>query len=411
MHSNPLSVSSLNEQIKATLEGSFSHIFVEGEVSSVTYHTSGHIYFTIKDNSSTIKCVMFRSSASNLKFKIERGEKIVVEGNVGVYTPRGEYQLYAYRVEPYGKGAMALAYEQLKKKLKAKGYFDNKQPIPKHISKIALVTAKNSAGLYDMLKVIDKRYRGVEVYIVDTLVQGEKAPYQISQALKYADKLEVDVIITGRGGGSSEDLWAFNEEIVADALFNLETPVVSAVGHEIDIVISDFVADLRSPTPSASIEMILPDSQEILYTLNELSSRYKRALNLIILSKQKSADNIVQEFQRASIKNQLLYFEKEFNSLKDNYQIAINRKLHQLSQQIPILQTSLNQSIKIVIDKNAKEIYHQKERLEMLNPESNLTDEWIEISKADKKIKLENIEIGDRFIIRDKKIKIEVERV
>jgi len=202
--SQMMSVSSLNIKIKSLLEATFMHILVEGEVASVTYHTSGHVYFSIKDKESSIKCVMWRSSVSKLKFRIEKGMHIVVEGSVGVYTPRGEYQFYAVKVEPYGQGALALAYEQLKEKLKAKGYFDvhRKKPIPKHIKKIALVTAKDSAALHDMLKIIEKRWALVEVFIVDTLVQGEAAVKQIAKSLKYADSLNADVVIVGRGGGS-----------------------------------------------------------------------------------------------------------------------------------------------------------------------------------------------------------------
>ncbi len=271
-----MSVSSLNTKIKSLLEATFMHILVDGEVASATYHTSGHLYFSIKDKESSIKCVMWRSSVSKMKFRIEKGMHIVVEGSVSVYTPRGEYQFQTVRIEPYGKGALALAYEQLKEKLKEKGYFDahKKQTIPKHIQKIALVTAKESAALYDMLKIIEKRWPLLEVMIVDTLVQGEQAAPQIAKSLVYADSLGVDVVIVGRGGGSAEDLWSFNEEVVADAIYRMQTPVVSAVGHEVDVMISDLVADLRAPTPSAAMEMILPDMQEIHYTLSEISERF-----------------------------------------------------------------------------------------------------------------------------------------
>jgi len=266
-----MSVSSLNTKIKSLLEATFMHTLVEGEVASVTYHTSGHLYFSIKDDKSSIKCVMWRSSVSKMKFRIEKGMHIVVEGSVSVYTPRGEYQFQTVRIEPYGQGALALAYEQLKNKLKEKGYFavDNKKPIPKHIQKIALVTAKDSAALHDMLKIIEKRWPLLEVVIIDTLVQGEIASRQIAHGLQYADTLNADVVVVGRGGGSAEDLWAFNEEVVADAIFAMQTPIVSAVGHEVDTLISDFVADLRAPTPSAAMEMILPDISEIRYMLDD----------------------------------------------------------------------------------------------------------------------------------------------
>ena len=190
MSQSMMSVSSLNTKIKSLLEATFMHILVEGEVASVTYHTSGHVYFSIKDQQSSIKCVMWRSSATKLKFRLENGMHIVIEGSVGVYTPRGEYQFYAVHIEPYGKGALALAYEQLKERLKEKGYFDaqRKKAIPKHIRKIALVTAKESAALHDMLKIIQHRWALLEVMVVDTLVQGEQAAEQIAKALRYADR-------------------------------------------------------------------------------------------------------------------------------------------------------------------------------------------------------------------------------
>jgi len=242
-----MSVSSLNIKIKALLETTFMHILVEGEVSSVTYHNSGHVYFSIKDSKSSLKCVMFRSNANRMKFRLERGQKVVVNGSISVYAPRGEYQLMTFSVEPFGRGALELAYEQLKERLQQKGYFDSarKKPQPRYIKKIALVTASKSAALQDMLKIIDKRWRLVEVTVIDTLVQGDRSAPQIVEALRYADSLGVDAIVVGRGGGSREDLWAFNEEIVADAIFNLNTFVVSAVGHEVDVLISDFVADSK----------------------------------------------------------------------------------------------------------------------------------------------------------------------
>ena len=210
MNSTMMSVNSLNIKIKSLLEATFMHIKVEGEIASVTYHqASGHVYFSIKDDKSAIKCVMFRSNAQKLRFRLQKGEHIVVEGSVGVYTPRGEYQFYAVHVEPFGRGALALAYEQLKEKLKNQGYFEasNKKLIPKMIQKLALVTAKNSAALHDMIKIIEKRYPLVEVTVIDTLVQGDRAAGEIAQALYYADSIGVDVIVMGRGGGSAEDLW------------------------------------------------------------------------------------------------------------------------------------------------------------------------------------------------------------
>ena len=285
-----MTVSALNEKIKSLLEATFMHIRVEGEIASATYHGSGHLYFSIKDDRSTLRCVMWRSNAARLKFRLEKGESVIIEGSVGVYTPRGEYQLIAVNVEPYGRGSLFLAFEQLKKKLGTKGYFDKerKKAIPRYPDRIALVTSAAGAALQDMLKVARRRWPLAELFVVDTKVQGEGAEDSIARAIRYADSLEADIIVVGRGGGSTEDLWAFNEEKVADAIFVARTPVVSAVGHEVDILISDFVADMRAPTPSAAMEMILPDAAEQRRFLDERFDRLKRRIREIVGIKKKA---------------------------------------------------------------------------------------------------------------------------
>lgn len=285
---NVLNVSGLNNQIKSLLETTFMHVSVEGEVSRITYHTSGHLYFTLKDENSSISCVMFRGNNMKMKFRLEEGMAIVLHGSVSVYAPRGSYQINATRIEPAGEGALSLAYEQLKKKLHAKGYFENKQPIPKHIKHIAIVTSATGAAIQDMLRVAQKRWPLVKITLLDTIVQGEGCGEGIASNIKRADALHVDVIIIGRGGGSIEDLWGFNEEVVADAVFTCKTPIVSAVGHEIDYVISDFVADLRAPTPSAAIEMILPDSAEVLMRLDSMSEQMSSYMRRILYNKTES---------------------------------------------------------------------------------------------------------------------------
>ena len=404
-----MSVNSLNIKIKSLLEASFMHIRVEGEIASVTYHqASGHLYFSIKDDKSAIKCVMFRSSVQHLRFELQKGERIVVEGSVGVYTPRGEYQFYVVHIEPFGRGALALAYEQLKLKLKSKGYFEqsNKKPIPKNIHKIALVTAKNSAASHDMIKIIQKRYPLVEVTIIDTLVQGERASREIAQALYYADTIGADVIIVGRGGGSTEDLWAFNEEVVADAIFALLTPVVSAVGHEIDTLISDFVADLRAPTPSAAIEMILPDRQEILYAIDELLERYKSIIEQIIYYKSKELQQSSQTLNRFNLKSQLDDLSIRFNDITKDYQQIINYKLIQLFGQLPPLNRSLKQQIDININKKSMLQSTLLEKYLTNNPKDGLKDGWAKISLDGRSVALKSIFIDDKFILEDKNTKI-----
>ncbi|RLA74486.1 MAG: exodeoxyribonuclease VII large subunit, partial [Epsilonproteobacteria bacterium] len=226
----PISVSTLNEQIKGILETTFSTIYVEGEVSNLTYHNSGHIYFSVKDSKSTISCVMFRGNAQYLKFRLEVGQKIVISGNITVYTPRGNYQLLCTKIEPSGVGALALAYEQLKTKLQIKGYFDKtiKKELPKYPKNIYVITSNTGAAIEDMKKILATRYPLAKMILLPTLVQGIGAKEDIVKNIKLADNLakkdDKSLIIVGRGGGSIEDLWAFNEEIVADAIFETNTP-------------------------------------------------------------------------------------------------------------------------------------------------------------------------------------------
>ena len=409
MSQSMMSVSSLNIKIKSLLEATFMHILVEGEVASVTYHTSGHVYFSVKDKESSIKCVMWRSSVSKLKFRIEKGMHIVIEGSIGVYTPRGEYQFYAVHVEPYGKGALALAYEQLKERLKAKGYFDaqRKQPIPKHIRKIALVTAKESAALHDMLKIIEQRWALLEVVIVDTLVQGEQAAVQIANALRYADSLEVDVVVVGRGGGSAEDLWSFNEEIVADAIFSMHTPVVSAVGHEVDVMISDLVADLRAPTPSAAMEMILPDTREILYTLAEISERFSYVIGQKLHHLLREFKHTEEILLRSSPSRQLKEIQTEFTRLEDEFKRVIEYRLERFSSSLPAIYKSYTQNMLFIVEQKSQYLEYMHKKLTMNDPKLQCRKGWAQTSVEGKAIELSMLEVNQKFMIQDASTQIE----
>jgi exodeoxyribonuclease VII large subunit len=272
---SPLSVSALNEQIKALLETTLANVYVEGEISNLTYHNSGHMYFSIKDEKSTISCVMFRGNAQYLKFRLEVGSKVVISANVTVYVPRGNYQLICSKIEPSGIGALALAYEQLKTKLQIKGYFDSslKKQLPKFPKIIYVATSNTGAAIEDMKKVLAHRYPLAKMVLIPTLVQGDGAKESIVNAIKKADRLTTydDILIVGRGGGSIEDLWSFNEECVADAIYEANIPIISAVGHESDFVISDFVADIRASTPSNAIEISTPDINELRQYCDSLS--------------------------------------------------------------------------------------------------------------------------------------------
>lgn len=405
-----MTVSALNTKIKSLLETTFMHILVEGEVSSVTYHNSGHVYFSIKDKDSSIKCVMFRSNANKMKFRMERGQHIVVNGSISVYTPRGEYQVMTASVEPFGQGALALAYEQLKEKLQKKGYFEQSRKKPKlpYLKKVALVTASKSAALQDMLKIIEKRWALLEVVVIDTLVQGESAAPKIAEALAYADTLNCDAIVVGRGGGSKEDLWAFNEEIVADAIFNLNTFVVSAVGHEVDVQISDFVADLRAPTPSAAMEMILPDQNEILYTLSEMQERYGRVLNQIIVNKAQQLKGFSEEFKRHSVSRKITMVEKEFEKLEEEFKRIMEYQLLQKENSVKPLEGELQDKLQYALQLKMTQLKTVEEKIKLYNPEKKQKDGWAEVVVAGNRVKLASINPNDEFVITDTETRLEV---
>lgn len=270
------SVSDLTRDLRITLEERFTAVWVEGEVCNFKRHTSGHFYFSLKDESAQLGCVMFRRENSSLPFEPQDGLKVVCYGRVSVYAPRGQYQLYVERIEPKGLGALQLRFEQMKEKLKLEGLFDEarKRPIPFLPRRIALITSIDGAALRDILAVIDRRHPRVNLRIVPVAVQGQGATLQIAGALDDVNREDAaDVILVARGGGSLEDLWAFNEEAVARAIFRSNIPVISAVGHEVDFTIADFVADLRAATPSAAAELVLPPERELSARVVELKSR------------------------------------------------------------------------------------------------------------------------------------------
>ncbi|SFV63683.1 Exodeoxyribonuclease VII large subunit [hydrothermal vent metagenome] len=353
---------------------------------------------------------MFRSNASRMKFRLERGQHVIVNGSISVYTPRGEYQLMTVSVEPFGRGALDLAYEQLKEKLQAKGYFDinRKKPQPKYIKKIALVTASKSAGLQDMLKIIDKRWRLVEVVIIDTLVQGDKSAFMIAEALAFADTLACDAIVVGRGGGSREDLWAFNEEVVADAIFNLNTFVVSAVGHEVDVLISDFVADLRAPTPSASIEMILPDQNEVLYTLSEMQERYDRTIKQILYNKETVLKSLNQELQRNSVSRKIREINKQFLEVENELKRVMKYKLMQYEAEFTNLPKQLKDNFEYALYVKRQNLKSLEQKMKLYDPKLKQKEGWGEVLFEGRRVDLSTINRDDRFVISDTKTKLEV---
>ena len=380
---NALSVSTLNNQIKSLLETTFMGAYVEGEISNLTYHASGHIYFSIKDESSSISCVMFKGNARYLKFNLEMGMKVLISGSISVYTPRGSYQLMCTKVEPSGQGALALAYEQLKNKLQLKGYFETsiKKTLPKYPKKVALVTSGTGAAIEDMKKVAIHRWPLVEFILIPTLVQGESAASDIVQGIKIADKLACDVIVVGRGGGSKEDLWSFNEEIVCDAIYEANTPIVSAVGHEIDYLLSDFVSDVRAATPSNAIEIILPDINEHRMYLdslrNDLSSTFRYSLE----KKENEIINYKKLYEQNSISTKFTFVESEINILKNNF--------HKFFEQIIYNKELVKENL--------------MKSFEISHPDNKIKKGFAQVIKDKKIIELDDLKTSDEFYLESAK--------
>ena len=278
-----LEVSQITSYIKEMMDGDglLTGLCIRGELSNYKTYPSGHHYFTLKDSKSSLSCVMFRSNALRLRFRPENGMTVVAAGRITVYERDGKYQLYCVSMSPEGAGDLAVAFEQLKKKLFNEGLFDesHKKPIPRFPHRIALITSSAGAALHDMLRILAHRYPLAEIKLLPVRVQGEEAPSEIAAALDFANRYRVaDLIITGRGGGSMEDLWAFNEEIVARAIYRSEIPVISAVGHEPDVTISDYVADLRAATPSNGAELATPDQADLRISLKHLESIMAQSL-------------------------------------------------------------------------------------------------------------------------------------
>lgn len=323
-----LSVSEITNLIKATLEESYSEINVIGEISNFKAHVSGHWYFTLKDANAQISCTMWRGLNSYVFFTPQDGMKVIVSGRITVYPPRGNYQIEVRSMKPAGIGELQAAFEKLKQKLSAEGLFDaeHKKPIPKFPKKIGIVTAIDGAAFQDMKSIAARRYPLVELVIAPCRVQGEGAALEIVESIRLLNQCDdIDTIIVGRGGGSLEDLWPFNEEIVARAIFDSRIPVISAVGHEIDFTIADFVADLRAPTPSAAMELATPNIDELFAFINDFSYYFTENMYEIISNYRSEINQIISSYGFRlpidNIKNKIQFLDNvlfRFQTLIDN---------------------------------------------------------------------------------------------
>lgn len=324
-------VSQLNKFIKQVLDGAtiLNNIWIKGEISNFKLHYSGHCYLTLKDEGGVLKAVMFKSSASKLSFTPENGMKVLARGRVSVYERDGSYQLYIDEMQPDGVGALHIAYEQLKAKLEAEGLFDAKykKSLPQYPSKIGVITATTGAAIRDIINVLSRRYPCAKIIIYPSLVQGEGASAGICEGIKYFnDTSGADVLIVGRGGGSIEDLWAFNEEATVRAIFASEIPVISAVGHETDFTIADFVADMRAPTPSAAAEIAVPSIYELGGKINDLRSRVIFATLNFIKLKKTIISKLAVKSPEARLADNRIYIDDLTKNLIRNTNLIISKK-------------------------------------------------------------------------------------
>lgn len=342
-------------------------ILVRGEVSNCKYHSSGHIYFTLKDEKGTMACVMFAGNRSGLNFRMQEGQQVIVSGSIDVYERDGKYQLYAKNILQDGIGLLHERFEQLKNELAERGMFaqEYKQPIPKYIKRLGVVTAPTGAAVRDIINITARRNPYVQILLYPAIVQGEKAAASVAAGVRALEKQQVDVIIVGRGGGSMEDLWAFNEEEVAQAVFDCSVPVISAVGHETDTTIVDFVADLRAPTPSAAAELAVYEYTQLEETLEEYKVRLTRQVNRQITLKRSKADHIKVQLKLLSpgskIREKRTYLLKLEENLQDSMQRKLRLNRHKMDIYIEKLKglsplDKLQQGFSYVSDENGKNV-------------------------------------------------------
>ena len=379
MAMQPVSVTQLTQYIKLLLDKDeiLSQVCVRGELSNYKAHSSGHQYFTLKDEGAVISCVMFRSDAMKMRFRPESGMKVILYGRVSLFPKSGQYQIYVTAMQPDGVGALAVAYEQLKRRLHEEGLFDpaHKQPLPSYPHRVALITSPTGAAVRDMTRILGRRWPMAEVLVCPVQVQGEGAAEEIAQMLDYVDKHQLaDVIITGRGGGSLEDLWAFNEEIVARAIYRCTIPVISAVGHEPDVTISDYVADVRAATPSNAAEIAVQDEVAIRSALRQLQLRLEQAEGRKLTQLRQRLDALAQ---------------KPVMKRPEAY-------LQQQELQLEMLRQRLEHAGTGVVQKNALRFQRAAAKLDALSPLKVLSRGYAMVTREDAVVRsVTQLEPGD----------------
>lgn len=425
---NYITVSDLNNYLKRKFEADvhLGHVYLKGEISNFKAHTRGHLYFSLKDETSVISAIMFASSATSLNFEPKDGSKVFVEGKVTVYEGSGKYQIVVSKMQPDGIGELYIAYEKLKKELEKEGLFktEHKKPIPKYPSRIGVITAPTGAAIRDILSTLKRRFPIAEAILFPSLVQGESAKDDIVRNIKTADEYNLDVLIVGRGGGSIEDLWAFNEECVARAIYEAKTPIISAVGHEVDFTIADFVADLRAPTPTGAAELAVPNIVDVFKLIEnykirmqsttqnciELARKRLNALRESYVLKNPMAIYEVKEQKLSNlidriiivVKNKIDFSSKALEALKNAYVLKNPLALYKKDiERVDNLKGRLSVSLDNTL-KNKKNDYKLLlNKLDLLNPLTILKNGYSVVKNKDRVVTTSKmVKVGDTLSIR-----------
>ena len=361
-------VSSLNREARRLIEDNFGVIWIEGEISNLARPSSGHMYWSLKDDGAQVRCAMFRQSNRLLKFSLENGQQVLARGRVGLYEARGEFQLILDYLEPVGEGQLRRRFEELKRKLAAEGLFapERKKPLPVLPRRIGVITSSSGAAVRDVITILRRRFPAVPVLIYPTAVQGERAAAEIARTLELADRRgECDVLILTRGGGSLEDLWSFNEEVVARALDALVTPVISGIGHEVDFTIADFVADVRAPTPSGAAELVVPEQSEWLSALGVFARRLSRAAAQQLASVSGLLDGLAHRLNRSHPGIQLRESNQRLDDLEVRLKLSWQRRLSERRSQLAALQERRRWAGRSLQRAMAELVGHRQVRLEL----------------------------------------------
>ena len=393
MNNEYITISDINKIIKYTLEANqeLRSVYIKGEISNIKYHSRGHLYFSLKDESSKINAVMFNYKSAGMKFNPKDGDAVLVHGRIGVYEASGSYQIYVDNMQLDGVGNLYVLFEQLKKKLHDEGLFspEHKQRVRRVPRKIGVITAPTGAAVRDIISTINKRFPITEIYLFPTLVQGESAAKNIVRMIELANTYDdIDTIILGRGGGSIEDLWAFNEEIVARAIYNSRIPIISGVGHEIDFTISDFVADLRAPTPTGAASLAVPDINEV---KRYFKGAYDRSNNAIMNILNNAKQNILKYKSNYILNNPTKLYdiqEQKLDMLSDRLTLALKSKIDESNHKLDIIKNNhIIKNPNLILDEFKNNIKTMKIKLELLNPKNVLDKGYSIVYKNDKVIK------------------------